>query len=247
MEGPRALILRGNGSMARSAGEGLLALHLESMLECRPQLSALDLGLAGVEGARSDVAPRLLRTLASNRSLVFLDITGHGIGDSGATLLAEALRANKTLAELRYDENGVAYNGWSQLHVAVQANTTLRRISYPTRDFARFVRRAAEQPLLTAFIERAAAALRGISARCKANRALARSAVAAAAGGGGGDPCARFCCEAEQGFAQLGLREAQTALPDRILEKHDTRPRDTESGHRRRMGASLPGFSSFRF
>jgi Ran GTPase-activating protein (RanGAP) involved in mRNA processing and transport len=94
---------------------------------------------------RDNLLP-LLDHLARNRTLRSLDITGQGIGDAGAFLLAHALRGNRALRSLRLDDNGITFDGFEALAQAMQANESVVMFEYPRRDVAAALELCARAP-----------------------------------------------------------------------------------------------------
>ena len=62
----------------------------------------------------------ILASLYTSR-LEVLDITGNGIGDAGAYLLANALRANKLLRVCLWDDNSTTPAGFTAMASALSA------------------------------------------------------------------------------------------------------------------------------
>jgi leucine-rich repeat-containing protein 16 len=57
----------------------------------------------------------LLGALGSARGLNRLDISGNGVGDPGARLLARALRLNTSLKHLTLDRNHLTHKGRNRM------------------------------------------------------------------------------------------------------------------------------------
>lgn len=78
------------------------------------------IGNPATQGARSkaqmqlkqDLLP-LLAVLALNTTLTSIDVSGHMMGNKGATALGKALQINKSLLHLAWDENGTTLPGFS--------------------------------------------------------------------------------------------------------------------------------------
>ena len=70
-----------------------------------------------------------LRSLAVNRTITHLDISGNLVGDHGATALADALKVNRTITALRMDDNRVTTEGFWAIRMALFKNKKI--IDYP--------------------------------------------------------------------------------------------------------------------
>lgn len=87
----------------------------------------------------------LLGALGAARGLNSLDVSGNGVGDPGARLLARALRLNTSLRHLTIDRNHLTYKGIAELTQALQYNRTLQKIEYPIADVVAGGRAALEK------------------------------------------------------------------------------------------------------
>ena len=83
-----------------------------------------ELGL-GDEEARQ-IAPALMDPTTL---VLFLDLIGNGIGDEGATAIANALEFNSTLEELLFDDNIIGVGGATAIAEALKTNSTLQDLS----------------------------------------------------------------------------------------------------------------------
>eukprot|EP00656_Telonema_subtile_P038705 TRINITY_DN4391_c0_g1_i2.p1 TRINITY_DN4391_c0_g1~~TRINITY_DN4391_c0_g1_i2.p1 ORF type:complete len:681 (+),score=207.71 TRINITY_DN4391_c0_g1_i2:972-3014(+) len=63
-----------------------------------------------------------LTSLAHNKTITYLDITGNLIENHGATALAEALKVNRTITALRTDQNRITTDGFVELRKALYKN-----------------------------------------------------------------------------------------------------------------------------
>jgi len=88
---------------------------------------------------RSEVN-NVINALGSNQSLQHLDISGNGMGDVGARLLAKALQINTRLRIVNLDRNGVTLQGLTDVTYALQSNYSMRHIPFPTYDLQPFVK-----------------------------------------------------------------------------------------------------------
>lgn len=61
---------------------------------------------------RQDLLP-LLAVISLNTNLTSLDISGHQMGNKGATALGKALQINNTLLNIAWDDNGTTLPGFS--------------------------------------------------------------------------------------------------------------------------------------
>jgi hypothetical protein len=76
----------------------------------------------------------VINALGSNQCLQVLDITGNGMGDVGARLLAKALQINTRLRTVHLDRNGISLQGYQDITYALQCNHSMRHIPFPTYD-----------------------------------------------------------------------------------------------------------------
>ncbi|XP_031561973.1 F-actin-uncapping protein LRRC16A-like isoform X3 [Actinia tenebrosa] len=82
---------------------------------------------------KQDLIP-LLDALGTNETLTTLDISGNGIGDDGARILAKALQLNSKLRTLILDRNGITHRGYGDIAAALERNHTLHSIPFPLHD-----------------------------------------------------------------------------------------------------------------
>ncbi|XP_041104000.1 F-actin-uncapping protein LRRC16A-like isoform X2 [Polyodon spathula] len=76
----------------------------------------------------------ILNALGSNTSLTKVDISGNGMGDMGAKMLAKALQINTKLRTVIWDKNNVSPQGLQDIAVALEKNFTLRFMPIPIND-----------------------------------------------------------------------------------------------------------------
>merc|ERR1719222_1182995 len=76
----------------------------------------------------------VINALGSNQCLQVLDISGNGMGDVGARLLAKALQINTRLRTVLLDRNGISLQGYQDITYALQCNRSMRHIPFPTYD-----------------------------------------------------------------------------------------------------------------
>jgi hypothetical protein len=60
---------------------------------------------------KQDIVP-LLYSIAKNTTITALDISGNGMGNSGAIALGKALQINHTLTSIKWDENSTGLLGF---------------------------------------------------------------------------------------------------------------------------------------
>ncbi|GFN95855.1 leucine-rich repeat-containing protein 16a, partial [Plakobranchus ocellatus] len=82
----------------------------------------------------------VLNALGSNDTLMEIDISGNGIGDIGARMLAKALMINSKLNKVVWDKNNVSVQGFEDVAEALQKNLTLKKMPYPITDAAAALR-----------------------------------------------------------------------------------------------------------
>ncbi|XP_058869455.1 F-actin-uncapping protein LRRC16A isoform X2 [Acipenser ruthenus] len=76
----------------------------------------------------------VLNALGSNTSLTKVDISGNGMGDMGAKMLAKALQINTKLRTVIWDKNNISPQGLQDIAVALEKNFTLRFMPIPIND-----------------------------------------------------------------------------------------------------------------
>eukprot|EP00965_Chrysotila_dentata_P120132 3973120-Pleurochrysis_carterae.AAC.1 len=79
-------------------------------------------------------------SIASNRSLEFLDVSANGLGDAGIAALGQALRTNRTLTALRIDRNRAGASGLNTLKIALNGNKKVVDLPMPDDDIAEALR-----------------------------------------------------------------------------------------------------------
>ncbi|XP_071505200.1 uncharacterized protein [Diadema antillarum] len=88
---------------------------------------------------------QLINALGSNTTLHTIDLSGNGIGDIGARLLAKALQINSKLQKVILDNNGITAQGFQDLAQAMERNYTLRHMPIPTVDLMAAVQKQQEK------------------------------------------------------------------------------------------------------
>uniref|UniRef100_H3A9I0 Capping protein regulator and myosin 1 linker 1 n=1 Tax=Latimeria chalumnae TaxID=7897 RepID=H3A9I0_LATCH len=76
----------------------------------------------------------IINALGSNTSLTKVDISGNGMGDMGAKMLAKALQINTKLRTVIWDKNNITAMGFQDIAVALEKNYTLRFMPTPIYD-----------------------------------------------------------------------------------------------------------------
>ncbi|KAH0506784.1 Leucine-rich repeat-containing protein 16A [Microtus ochrogaster] len=76
----------------------------------------------------------IINALGSNTSLTKVDISGNGMGDMGAKMLAKALQINTKLRTVIWDKNNITAQGFQDIAVAMEKNYTLRFMPIPMYD-----------------------------------------------------------------------------------------------------------------
>ncbi|KAK5579683.1 hypothetical protein RB653_009368 [Dictyostelium firmibasis] len=85
---------------------------------------------------KSDLMPLLL-SLLKNQSLVKLDVSGNGIGDSGALAISKILWKNQTLKSLKCDGNDFSYTALKMIKSSIKRNEkSLTILPLPLSDIA---------------------------------------------------------------------------------------------------------------
>lgn len=87
----------------------------------------------------------VLNALGSNTSLTKLDISGNGMGDMGAKMLAKALQINSKLRTILWDRNGVSAQGLQDVAAALEKNYTIRFMPVPIVDAAQALKASPEK------------------------------------------------------------------------------------------------------
>lgn len=71
-----------------------------------------------------------------SKTLLELDVTGHGFGDVGCVPLGAALRQNRSITTLSYDMNLVTLEGFKAIRGCLYGNKKLVNVSAPVADLA---------------------------------------------------------------------------------------------------------------
>ncbi|KAM4630614.1 F-actin-uncapping protein LRRC16A [Polymixia lowei] len=87
----------------------------------------------------------VLNALGSNTSLTKLDISGNGMGDMGAKMLAKALQINTKLRTVVWDRNNISPQGLQDVAAALEKNYTIRFMPIPIVDAAQALKTSPEK------------------------------------------------------------------------------------------------------
>jgi len=96
-------------------------------------LRSLELTGGGRSQLKQDILP-LLAVLATNTTLTSLDITGHLMGNKGATALGKALQTNISLTKLLWDDNGTTLPGFAYFRIGMRSNQQVTNMPMPYND-----------------------------------------------------------------------------------------------------------------
>ncbi|KAJ8394632.1 hypothetical protein AAFF_G00044350 [Aldrovandia affinis] len=87
----------------------------------------------------------ILNALGSNTSLTRVDISGNGMGDMGAKMLAKALQINSKLRTVIWDKNNVSPQGLQDVAAALEKNFTIRFMPIPIIDASQALKASPEK------------------------------------------------------------------------------------------------------
>jgi len=94
---------------------------------------------------KNDIIPFIFK-LITNKSIYYLDICGHQVGDQLAFCLRKVLQHNKIISCLLMDENGITIQGFKALKIAFERNFSLSYFPYPYRDVSYILRNESIDP-----------------------------------------------------------------------------------------------------
>ncbi|XP_041932944.1 F-actin-uncapping protein LRRC16A [Alosa sapidissima] len=138
----RHLSLGKNFNNIKSKNLGQVLSNLVHMIqEEESPLTSLSLADSKLKGDLSFV----LNALGSNTSLTKLDISGNGMGDMGAKMLAKALQINTKLRTVVWDKNSVSPQGLQDVAAALEKNYTIRFMPMPIIDAAQALKASPEK------------------------------------------------------------------------------------------------------
>lgn len=82
----------------------------------------------------------LIYDLATNDSLLELDVSGQAMGNRGAVALGKTLQTNNTLVTLSWDDNLTTLGGFQSFKTGIERNHSLKVMSLPILDIAAAIR-----------------------------------------------------------------------------------------------------------
>lgn len=103
------------------------------LIESECPLESLTIRGSGKLVLRDDTLA-LLDAVGFNKTLTHLDISGNGMGDSGAFSLGKALQLNSTLRSLSIDNNGITLRGFIAFTIGLARNRSLVKMPLPLFD-----------------------------------------------------------------------------------------------------------------
>ncbi|XP_060771302.1 F-actin-uncapping protein LRRC16A isoform X2 [Neoarius graeffei] len=138
----RHLSLGKNFNNIKSKNLGQVMKNLVLMIqEEESPLSSLSLADSKLKAELSIV----LNAVGGNSSLTRLDISGNGMGDMGAKMLAKALQINTKLRTVIWDRNNVSAQGLQDVAAALEKNYTIRFMPVPIMDAAQALKSSPEK------------------------------------------------------------------------------------------------------
>ncbi|XP_052002838.1 F-actin-uncapping protein LRRC16A-like isoform X3 [Xyrauchen texanus] len=87
----------------------------------------------------------VLNALGSNSSLTRVDISGNGMGDMGAKMLAKALQINSKLRTVIWDRNNISPQGLQDVAAALEKNFAIRFMPIPIIDASQALKASPEK------------------------------------------------------------------------------------------------------
>ncbi|KAF2075298.1 hypothetical protein CYY_003375 [Polysphondylium violaceum] len=130
----KRLLLNGNFKTSKTKSRSASIESVITLLESECPIETLHITAGNSKSPlKNDILP-LIYSLATNSSLLELDITGHQMGVKGAIALGKALQTNKTLHTLIWDENLTTLAGFSGFLVGLERNLTLKNMQTPLTD-----------------------------------------------------------------------------------------------------------------
>ncbi|XP_062843225.1 F-actin-uncapping protein LRRC16A [Trichomycterus rosablanca] len=129
-----------NNIKSKNLGQVLNSLVLMIQEEESP-LSSLSLADSKLKADLSIV----LNAVGGNNSLTRLDISGNGMGDMGAKMLAKALQINTKLRTVIWDRNNISAQGLQDVAAALEKNYTIRFMPVPIMDAAQALKSSPEK------------------------------------------------------------------------------------------------------
>eukprot|EP01132_Coremiostelium_polycephalum_P009748 gene9748-11973_t len=130
----KKLVLNGNFKSSKTKSRAESINSVINLIESECPLESLHLTAGNSKSPlKLDILP-LIYALATNDSLLELDICGHQMGSKGAIALGKALQTNKTLHTILWDENMTGVSGFAGLLVGLERNLTLKNMPTPLID-----------------------------------------------------------------------------------------------------------------
>lgn len=99
------------------------------------------MGIAGSKGSelKSSIKP-IISAIAANTKLKSLDVSGHEMGNGGATALSRTLQMNNTLESLKWDNNSITYQGYEVFANGLRRNRSLKNMPLPIFDIGNAIK-----------------------------------------------------------------------------------------------------------
>jgi hypothetical protein len=99
-------------------------------------------------GKGTQLGPDMLRLIDAMGDAIIsgLDITGHAIGNKGASSLGKMLQSNHTLHSLVWDENGTTLVGFKNFRKGLKRNSSLKSMSLPILDIEAALSKESDKP-----------------------------------------------------------------------------------------------------
>ncbi|EGC33420.1 hypothetical protein DICPUDRAFT_98559 [Dictyostelium purpureum] len=132
----KKLVLNGNFKTSKTKSRAAAIESVITLLESECPIESLHITAGSgksLSPLKNDILP-LVYSLATNSSLLEIDISGHQMGNKGAIALGKALQTNKTLHTLIWDENQTGVVGFSGFQVGLERNLTLKNMPTPLTD-----------------------------------------------------------------------------------------------------------------
>ena len=123
-------------------------LAVESLINLitSPESSLEYLTFCGGKGTQLGADMLRLIDAMGDAVITGLDITGHAIGNKGASSLGKMLQSNNVLTSLSWDENGTTLVGFKNFRKGLKRNTTLKYMSLPILDIETALSKESDKP-----------------------------------------------------------------------------------------------------
>ncbi|CAM9211432.1 unnamed protein product, partial [Hapterophycus canaliculatus] len=125
--------------MLDPAAKSSLAVGLGHLVASSPLEGLVmqgDLNSNSVNAIPGNIMAIFFPALGMSKTLLELDVTGHGFGDEGCVPLGVALRQNRSITTLSYDFNHVTLEGFKAIRGCLYGNKKLVNVSAPVGDLA---------------------------------------------------------------------------------------------------------------